>query len=262
MARKFVLAVCVSAGLLFHSFLSAADERERLMPIPERPSSYVSDMAGIIGPNEEKAINDLISELERKTTAEVAVMTLATTKPEDIHTFSMRVFDKWKPGKKGKDNGVLIVVAVDDRQAWISTGYGVEGVIPDAVASKIVRDVMAPSFRNGKYSEGMLNGTAAVIELIAGEYGVEVTGLEGMPELPQERDATVLEILFTIILFILIFGMRSGLLGYFLMGSMYGGRRRGGHWYGSGSGSYGGSFGGFGGFGGGFSGGGGGGGRW
>ena len=99
MTNKFILTTCISAGLLFSSLSSAANEREKLAHIPDRPSSYVSDMAGIIGSNEEKAINDLISELERKTTAEVAVLTLASTKPEDIHNFSMRVFDKWKPGK-------------------------------------------------------------------------------------------------------------------------------------------------------------------
>lgn len=263
MRRKiFKIASYVLVAAVFIPAISFAATRDGLIPLPEKPSGYVTDLAGIIGPEEERAINSFAAELERKTTAEVAVVTLGTTKPENIHNFSMRLFDKWRVGKQGKDNGVLIVVAIDDQQGWISTGYGIEGIIPDAVASKIVRDIMAPSFRNGKYSEGMLNGAVAVISLIAKDSGVEVTGKEGDISPSGEREATGFEVFLTLLLFLLVFSMRSGLFGYFLFGSMVGGRRRGGHWYGAGSGSSGGSFGGFGGFGGGMSGGGGGGGGW
>ena len=264
MRRKtFKIAGYILGAVLFHATLCGAASQGELVSIPERPSGYVNDYAGLIQPGEEAAINAFAAELNKKTTAQVAVVTVGTTSPETAHSFSVRLFDKWKIGQKGKDNGVLILVAVNDRQAWITTGYGMEGAIPDAVANKIVRDVMAPSFKKGKYSEGILNGSVAVISLMAKEYGVKVTGKEESTHKALAREKSGLEILLTIILFIVIIGMRSGFLGYFLLGSMVGGRRRGGYWYGTGGGSSRGSFGGgFGGFGGGMCGGGGGGGGW
>ena len=262
MKKTFKIAGYFVCAVLLYAAVAGAASQDGLVPIPERPSGYVSDYASLIKPAELTAINSYAAELERKTTAQIAVITLGTTVPEDIQSFSMRVFDKWKIGQKGKDNGVLIVVAIDDRQAWITTGYGMEGAIPDAIAGKIVRSIMAPSFKNGKYSEGIFNGSVAVISLMAKESGVEVTGKEESTSKAMSSRSSAMEGLFTLLLFVLIIGMRSGLFGYFLLGSMVGGRRRGGHWYGTGTGSSGGSFGGFGGFGGGMSGGGGGGGGW
>jgi uncharacterized protein len=260
--KAIKITTCVFMAGLFCSVLCAGQDREGFIPFPERPSGYVNDLAGIINPQEKTAISSFALELDKKTGAELAVVTIATTRPETIQSFSVRLFDKWKIGKRGKDNGVLMVIAIDDRQAWITTGYGVEGVITDAIAGKIVRDIMAPSFKNGKYSEGILNGSVAVISLIAKDNEVEITGKEDSTYKAVSRETGALEVLLTLLLFVIIFGARSGFLGYFLLGSMVGGRRRGGHWYGTGAGSSGGSFGGFGGFGGGMTGGGGGGGGW
>ena len=260
--RLLITAVCAAAVFLLPSALCGAASKSDFVAIPERPSGYVTDLAGLITPEQNRAINAYAAELDKKTTAQLAVVTVATTAPETAQGFSVRLFDKWKIGQKGKDNGVLILVAVKDRKAWITTGYGIEGIIPDAVANKIVREIMAPSFKAGRYSEGILNASIAVISLIARENGVVITGREESVHKAVSRGKSGIEVLFTILFFIIIFGTRSGLLGYFLLGSMVGGRRRGGHWYGTGAGSSGGSFGGFGGFGGGMTGGGGGGGSW
>lgn len=257
--RLVVLAV---AALLVRAAAGSVSASEDLVTVPEAPSGYVNDLAGLMRPADRDSVNAFARDLDRKTTAQVAVVTVRTTRPEPIQAFSVRLFDEWKIGREGKDNGVLILVAVDDREAWITTGYGIEGIIPDIVANRIVTDLMVPSFRQGNYSEGILNASVAVISLIAKDYGVEVTGQEDRVHETVAREGSGLEILFTLLFFVLIFGMRSGLFGYFLLGSVVGGRRRGGYWYGTGSGSHGGAFGGFGGFGGGMTGGGGGGGGW
>jgi len=231
--------------------------------IPSRGQDYVSDFAGLLKPDDKMTVTKFASELEKKTTAQLAVVTIKSTQPETIQGFSIRLFDQWKIGQKGKDNGALILIAVNDRKAWITTGYGLEGAIPDVIANKVVQERMIPYFKTGQFSQGIREGSIYVISLIAKEYDVQITGQEAQVYETVHRKSSPLQMLFTILMFIVILGSRSGLLGYFLMGSMIGGRRRGGYWHGAGfSGSGGGFSGGFGGFGGGMSGGGGGGGGW
>lgn len=255
---KYVLVfACLS--VLFSSAIFAGDA----VQIPSRGQDYVNDFAGLLNHSDKLTIAKFAAGLERKTTAQIAVVTIKTTKPETIQGFSVRLFDQWKIGQKNKDNGVLLLMAVDDRKAWITTGYGLEGAIPDVIANKIVQNIMIPYFKRGRYSEGVTKGAIAVISLVAKEYDVEITGQETQVHQAVHRKKSALEIIFTILFFILIIGMRSGFLGYFLLGSMIGGRRRGGFWHGAGVGGSGGGFsGGFGGFGGGMTGGGGGGGGW
>ncbi len=255
---KYVLIFSIFCGLF--SFMAFAKET---VSIPARGQEYVNDYARLLTQADEVTITRFASELEKKTTAQIAVVTIKTIQPETIQGFSVRLFDQWKIGQKGEDNGVLLLIALDDRKAWITTGYGMEGAIPDVIANKIVRDVMIPYFKKGQYSQGITQGAVAVISLMAKEYNVEITGQETRVYKAVRSKKSGLEIVFTILFFILIIGSRSGFLGYFLMGSMIGGRRRGGYWYGAGSGGSSGGFGGgFGGFGGGMTGGGGGGGGW
>lgn len=258
-----MIAKCAAAlslsGILFCSIVTAREVES----IPSRGQSYVSDFAGLLSPTDKTAITRYASELEKKTTAQIAVVTMGSTQPENIQAFSVRLFDQWKIGQQGKDNGVLLLVAVNDRKAWITTGYGLEGAIPDVIANKIVQKTMLPDFRQGKFSTGITKGAVSIISLVAKEYDVTITGQETQVYQTVHRGKSGFEIILTILIFIFIFGMRTGLLGYLFMGSMLGGRRRGGYWHGSGTGGSSGGFsGGFGGFGGGMTGGGGGGGGW
>ena len=247
--------------LLFTLFVSTSLAQE--VKIPSRGQGYVSDFASLLKPNDKLTIIKFASELEKKTTAQLAVVTIQSTQPETIQGFSVRLFDQWKIGQKDKDNGVLILIAVNDRKAWITTGYGLEGAIPDVIAQKIVQAKMIPYFKSGQYSQGIKEGSVAVISLIAKEYSVQITGQEAQVYQAVHRKSGPLQMLFTILMFIFIIGSRSGFLGYFLMGSLLGGRRRGGYWHGAGfGGARGGFSGGFGGFCGGMTGGGGGGGGW
>ena len=258
LTHKLIFALFI--GLFCFPCLLSAGE----VTLPQY-RGYINDFANLITPSDYQTLNALAGGLEQKTTAEITIVTLKTTKPYDIQDYSVRLWDKWKIGKAGKDNGILLLVAVEDKKVWITTGYGLEGAIPDAEASKIYRNIIVPYFKKGEFSKGILAGTIALVDLVAKEYNVNIADLPNLRQQyvkPVEKSplAAFLEGLFTLLFFVLFFGLRLGLFGFLLMGS---GRRRGGYWYGGGlSGTSGGFGGGFGGFGGGFTGGGGAGGGW
>jgi uncharacterized protein len=238
---------------------------------PAQPISYVSDFASQISESDELVINQYARELERKTSVELSVVTVKSTKPVGIDEYANVLFERWGIGKKGQDNGILMLLAVKDRNDRIEVGYGLEGVITDATAGRIRREVMVPQFKAGGYSKGMKEGAIAVVSLIAQNQGVTITGQESYYATALQQTASparrFLQFIFYCILFILILTSRTGLLGYWLFGSMYSRHRRRGYWsssYGGfGGGLNSGGFGGgFGGFGGGLSGGGGSSGSW
>ncbi len=259
---RFTYKLIFALLIAFFCFSSSLSAQEATFP---QYRGYINDFANLINPEDFQKLNALVIALEQKTTAEIAVVTLKTTKPYDIQDYSVRLWDKWKIGKAGKDNGVLLLVAAEDKKVWITTGYGLEGAIPDAEASKIYRNIIVPYFKKGEFSKGILAGSIALVDLTAREYNVSIKDLPDLTKTyvrPVQKSplASFIQSLFTLLFFILFFGLRLGLFGFLLLGT---GRRRGGYWYGGGlSGNSGGFSGGFGGFGGGFTGGGGAGGGW
>lgn len=232
---------------------------------PSRPEGYVSDFANIIRSSDRERIESLARSLEAKTTAQLAVVTVKTVTPETIDGYAVTLFERWGIGQRGKDNGVLLVIAYQDRKLRIETGYGLEGALPDVVCSNIIQRIIVPQFKQGKFSEGTAAGAAAIVSLIAKEYNVEITGREQMVYQTVTRKesalAAIFRFIFTLFFFMILLSLRLGFLPWFFLLSS--GRRRGGYWYGGGfGGSSGGFGGGFGGFGGGLSGGGGSSGGW
>jgi len=228
---------------------------------PEAPRNYVVDLAGIIRDDVEMRINGYLRELERKTTAQVVVLTVQSLDGESIEGFSLRIAEKWKLGQAGKDNGLLFSVAFRDRKYRFEVGYGLEGILPDSLVGSIGRQYIVPYFRKGDYSTGIYAAVVAVAQEIARSEGVEITGMPAVrvgrssPEagkmgLPGIILSAVL-LVFAVILFI-----KNPRLFLLLLLFSGGGHRRG--W--SGGGGFGG--GGFGGGGGGGFGGGGASGGW
>jgi uncharacterized protein len=259
--KKLILCVILATAYLT-SHVSAST------PVPPAmPRDYVVDLAGIIRDEAKSKLNAYLAELEQKTTAQVLVLTVQSLDGEDIESFSLRIAEEWKLGRKGKDNGVLITVAVKDRKYRIEIGYGLESVLPDSAVGSIGREYLVPSFRRGDYSTGIFTATLVVIRTIASHEGVEITGLPGIQSINEDYVRKPIGILGTIIPIILFFiavilfiaNPHQCLL--ILLASSFGGRGRG--WYGSGYGGFGGgSSGGFGGGGGGGFGGGGASGGW
>lgn len=241
--KKILLFVL--AGIIFSSFIAPAQE----IKFPHF-LGYVNDYANIISASDKSYLEKLLVQLEKKTTAEVAVVTLTTTQPYDIELYAVKLFEKWGIGKKGKDNGLLLLVALKDRKLRIEVGYGLEGAIPDAIAKMIIEKNIIPYFKRGNYSAGIVAGVNEIVSKILKEYGLSDSDLVGYEPLATSQEKGIANIIWFLFMFLLLFGLRSGFLFFWLLPP--------GYWS-SGRGGFGG---GFGGFGGGLSGGGGASGSW
>lgn len=215
---------------------------EASLPAPPL-KGYVNDEAGLLTARQSSTLESMLRAYQEKTTNQVVLLTIPSLEGDSIEEFSMRVAEQWKIGQKGKDNGVILLVALRDRKSRIEVGYGLEGVLTDALSSRILRQVVSPAFRQGNYFGGIAGGLEAILQATEGEFKAPA-GLPGVTG--QTKKLTASGLLFFLI-FVLLISSRLGRL--FLLGGLLGGGRR----------SYGRSFGGrsLGGFGG-FSGGGGG----
>ena len=137
----------------------------------------VNDLAGMISPEAEARIESRLAELQRSTGAQVAVLTVPSLEGDPIEDFSMRVVETWKLGSAERDNGVLFLIARDDRRMRIEVGYGLEAVIPDILAGRIQDELVRPSFQGGDFD----GGVEAAIEAIA---GLAEGDPQAMPEKP------------------------------------------------------------------------------
>lgn len=137
-------------------------------PVPAF-GNYVTDYTGSLSPAEAQALNQKLNALERAKGAQVFVLLVASTDDEPIEDFAQRVFEAWKPGRKGVNDGILFVVATGQHRMRIHTGYGLEGAVPDALGKRILDRVVAPAFREKKMAEGINAGVDALIAAIQGE---------------------------------------------------------------------------------------------
>jgi uncharacterized protein len=130
--------------------------------------TYVTDEAGILKPDERALLEAKLSSLKARTTAQVFILTVKSLQGETLFTFSQRTFEKWKPGMKRKDNGVLLVYAVAEQGRRIHVGRGLEGDIPDAEAIRIIRQIMDPHLAKKDYYNAFLAGTSRIDRIISG----------------------------------------------------------------------------------------------
>lgn len=225
--------------------------------VPETPAAYVVDLAGVVEDSVESRLDGILQELEQKTTAQVLVLTVRSLEGVAIDMFSLQVAEKWKLGQKGRDNGLLMLFAMEDRKYRFEVGYGLEGILPDSLVGSIGRDYVVPNFRKGDFTGGITAAALAVANIIAQDSGVEITGMPRVAarhrgrELPAGKPGilgSILSVLFVIgLIYLLIRHPRLLLL--MLLFSGFGGRRS--SWGGGGFGGGGFGGGGGGGFGGG-----------
>jgi uncharacterized protein len=246
------------------------------------PQGYVNDFAGVIDAASKQKITDLCQEVDTKADAQIAVVTIHTLDGDSVEDYANRLFQKWGVGPKGKDRGVMVLLAVDDHKYWTEVGYGLEPILTDGKVGGFGRQ-MTPLLRQSQYGGALLQMTQQIAAVIAQDKGVALN--QSPPAAVAQPDdgsgdgpgGSLLglppQILFFLVFFLLFGGWR--LLSFILaaMGfswfQRHGGSRGGGGWMGPmGGGGFGGGFGGggggggFGGFGGGSSGGGGAGGGW
>jgi uncharacterized protein len=231
----------------------------RAEPISQlNPTGYVNDFAHVLDPNTIAQLGDICRQIDEKAHAQIAVVTIKSLDGSDIVSYSVALYQKWGIGTKGKDRGVLILLAVEDRRYWTTVGYALEPILPDGKVGGFGREA-APLLKQGDYSGAVALMMMRVADVIAQDAGIQLT--EAQPRAPtsRERPGTGMSIggiiVLVIIGLILLFTPFGRLL---LWGLLLGGGRGGGF----GGGGFGGGGGGFGGFGGGSTGGGGAGGSW
>ncbi len=235
--------------LIFFSLNAFADD------IPSY-SSYVNDYAGVITEKDKTSMESVAKEVEDKTGAQIAVLTVKSMAPyASIEDFGMAVAEKWKVGQKDKDTGIIIILAMEERKVRIEVGYGLEGIFNDARAGRILDNTILPYFRGGDFSAGLRRGMFKIADTIGTEMDVE---LDERAKMQDNSFTESLCLLLFFIIFVSIFVLmirrmnnakRTGRRYY---GSSFGAMYPG---YGHGRGSFGGfssrGCGGFGGFGGG-----------
>lgn len=173
--RRFfiILALCLLPVL---ALAGAAGD---LVPVPAL-QARVTDLTGTLSAEQQASLESKLAAFEAQKGSQIAILIVPTTQPEVIEQYSIRVVDQWKLGRKDEDDGVLVLLAKDDRSARIEVGYGLEGALPDVTANRILEDVMIPHFREGDYYGGLNAGTDSLMRVIQGEP---------LPE-PQRRQAS------------------------------------------------------------------------
>ena len=267
----------ILAGLLvFTSAQLYSQEGE--FPRQPQPPKMVNDFTGFLNSSEQQQLEQKLVRFNRETSTQISIVTLNDLHGFAISDYAVRLAEKWGIGQKGKDNGILILISPANNKIFIATGYGLEGVVPDATANRIIDEEITPSFKQGNYYQGLDRATDVLINLTRGEYTaqdyINKTGGEKKSKAPYP-----IGILFLLVIVFSVIGrirrarhynMHRGSAGsglpflaaMFMMGSASGRQRGAFGDFSSGTGGFGGGGGGFGGFGGGSFGGGGAGGGW
>jgi uncharacterized protein len=235
MMRRFILIL-----FLFTGCIVSAQE----MP---KATGWVNDFAGVIPDGLEQRISALCGELNRKTGAELTVATIQDLGGASIQGYANELFQKWGIGKKGEDNGVLILLAVSERKIRVEVGYGLEPVLTDGRVGRILDQYAVPSLSQNDFGNGLAGATAAIAATIADSAGVSLTGEGSLQQVQPRAGARSkgLGIIPIIVFIILMIVTRGRILPWLLLIMMSGGGRGGGG--GFGGGGFGGGFGGFGG---------------
>ncbi len=160
--RRWLAALCLAVLSLC---ALAADDR---VPLPSL-AARVTDLTGTLTRDQQAQLENQLASLERDKGAQIAVLLLPTTQPESIEQYGIRLAEAWKIGRKGADDGVIVIVAKNDRAVRIEVGYGLEGAIPDAVAKRIIEERITPRFREGDFFGGLQASTSALGKIISGE---------------------------------------------------------------------------------------------
>ena len=160
------LALALAAGAA--GLLPAAGAARAELPVPPL-RARVNDLAGVLDPPAAARLETRLEAFERETTHQIAVLTVPSLEGEAIEPFALRVAEAWQLGPAGVDNGILLVVAPGDRRARIEVGYGLEGAVPDAIAKRVLEDVMFPHFRRGDFGAGIEAGAGALMQAARGE---------------------------------------------------------------------------------------------
>lgn len=198
-------------GLLLAGWTTAASA---LVAVP-RLTARVTDQTGTLSPEQVRGLEQRLQAFEAAKGSQVAVLIVPTTQPEAIEPYALRVVESWKLGRGKVDDGALLLVAKDDRALRIEVGYGLEGALPDAIAKRIIEEIIVPKFRAGDFAGGIEAGLEQIIKVIEGEP---------LPAPARSSSPSTPDNLVMLVIFLFMFGnMLRAWLGRFLGGSVGGG---------------------------------------
>lgn len=231
---------------------TASTAQESRLAVPKN-DGWVTDLAGMLSAAEEGELERLMESYRLGTTHEIALLTVPSLQGEPIERFALEVGRAWGLGTKEKNNGALLVVSKDDRKLRIEVGRGLEGSLTDSICGRIIRGVIAPEFKRGRFGAGLEQGIVAIHEAIGGNYGK----IPGSSRSPSSGLAGIIPVLVFLLILIAVLSRRrrasggpggaGSMLPWLILASSgsRGGRSHGG---GGGGGFSGGGFGGGGGF--------------
>src|SRR5438874_9052558 len=162
-------------AIIFSAFLTclafAAAHAQEELPTDRllrtlHPTADVNDFAGVLNPAQRQSLEERCRKLREKTGAQLAVVTLKSLEGGQIDDFAVKLFKQWGIGEKDQKNGILLLVAIDDHRARIEVGYGLEPILPDALAGRILNDQLFPAFKQKRYAEGLTATVDRIVQII------------------------------------------------------------------------------------------------
>ena len=166
--RTGAAALAVAAWLMVGVALGADAPRDAPQPVPPL-RARVTDLTGTLSAGESQALEAKLAAWESRTGNQLAVLIVPTTQPETLEEYGIRVTDAWKLGQKGKDNGVLFLIAKNDKRMRIEVGYGLEGELTDVASRRIIGDTVAPLFSKGQFAAGIDAGAERIMRVVSGD---------------------------------------------------------------------------------------------
>lgn len=227
--RSVLLAIfLVAAGQLWAAPVNAAET-----PIPPAPTRWVTDAADFMSPGAASSLDSRLEAYERSEGHQLIVYIGQTTGDAPIEDWAVRAFEKWKVGRKGIDDGLVLFIMSSDRKLRIEVGYGLEGQVPDAIASRVINDVIVPRIQAGDRDGAVMAGMDAIMTVIGGG---SLPARRGRPG--QQQPSLVQLIFYSLIglVILAIFVTNPSLAMYLLFSILSGGSRRGGGDWGGGGG--------------------------
>lgn len=196
--KSFVAVMAVMVLILYSNSVFSAD-------VPAL-KGHINDYANVLSTDEEKLLEGILKTEEEKTSNQIVILTIQSLGDDSVEVYAQKVFNSWKIGQKSKNNGVLILLASKEREIRIHVGYGLEGSLPDGRCGEIIRTVMAPRFKEGKYYAGFGDACQKIFQSIRGEYKAD----------GNKKETIVPFVVVVIILF--IFSALAGFVHYSLGG--------------------------------------------
>jgi uncharacterized protein len=218
------IAALLFIGSLFTISWSNAAEPQPVPPLKAR----VNDLTAALTPEQAAQLESQLAAFEARKGSQIVVLMVPTTAPETIEQFSMRVAEAWKPGRKDVDDGIIVLIARDDRQLRIEVGYGLEGAVNDATARRIISEIMVPRLRNNDFFGALQAGLARLMRVIDGEPLPAPQGGEAQPGMSPDEFQAFMPMVLGVI-FIGLF-LRS-LIGRLLAGGLSAAVAGGATWF-------------------------------